>query len=163
MSKANKLAAASASVRTAKVIVKMQEAIELMEREIVENDGVYIPGRLSLNEVCRRAGVHAITMQGPAHATTTKPMVLAWLEKAKRYTPTGKRAVRAAVTKRARNAKEELQLLAARFQLRENEIPRLNGEIEQLTKRNQELEAENLKLRAALSEGRVVQIPKKSR
>ncbi len=163
MSKTSKLAETSAQARSALVVSKIRAAMELMELEIAENDGVYISGRLSLNEVCRRAGVHPITMQGSAHKTTTKPMVIAWLEKVKNSTITGKRSVRAEVTKRARNAEDELRELAAHFQLRENEIPRLNEENALLTKRVQELEAEILRLQVAVSEGRVVQMPKRKR
>lgn len=163
MNKSNQLSKASASARTTRVFDRVRQAMESMEREIGENDGLYIFGRLSLAEVCRRAGVHPITMQGPAHSTTTKPMALAWLERMKRTTATGKRAVRAKVTRRARDAETELRELAANFQLRENEIPRLVEEIARLTERIEKLNAENLRLQAIVSEGRVIPMRKKQR
>jgi hypothetical protein len=127
MSKATKLTAMSASARREKVVAKVREAMALIEREIEESQGVYVGGRLSLNEVCRKAGVHPITMQGSAHRSTTKPMVLAWMGKLKASTDAG------------------------------------NEENARMNQRIKDLEAEVLRLQAVVSEGRVVQMPKKKR
>lgn len=153
------LAELSASSRTAKVVERVNAALAMMEAEIEGAGGSY-PGRLSLNEVCRRAGVHPITMQGPAHAKTTKPMVMAWLSAKRRTTSTSKRAGKSSESKRARSTEMELRELAAHFRLRENEIPRLNEEIDELRKRVAVLESENLELRALASNGVITRIRK---
>lgn len=155
-----RLAQLSASSRTAKVVERVNAALALMEAEIKSAGGRY-PGRLSLNEVCRRAGVHPITMQGSAHDTTTKPMVMAWLAARKRTTATSKRAVSSSDSTRAKEVETDLRELAAHFRLRENEIPRLNEEIEELRKRVAALESENLELRAIASDGVITKIRKR--
>ena len=163
MSEPSSLARISAEARSARVVSRIREAMCKIEEEISEGGGVYASGRLSLNEVCRRAGVHPITLQGSAHAGSTKPMVVRWLEKLKSSTPTGRRKMNAQVTKRARYAEEELRELAAHFRLRENEIPRLNKQILELTEQVQELTAENQRLLAELSSGKVVRLGSKSK
>ena len=133
-----------------------------MEAEVDACDGVYA-GRLSLNEVCRRAGVHPVTIHGPAHAKTTKPRALAWLSRIKQKTGSRKREVRASDSRRVLDAKAELRALAANFRLRENEIPRLNEEIDRLRRRVVELEAEVQGFLAVTSGGSVVPMPKRGR
>ena len=152
-----KLAEFSASSRTSKVVERIRSALESMDVEIDGAGGSYA-GRLSLNEVCRRAGVHPITMQGSAHSNSTKPMVMAWLAAKKRATTTSKRAGNASSSKRAKSTEMDLRQLAAHFRLRENEIPRLNEEIDALRKHIAAIERENVELRALVSNGVVTRI-----
>ena len=89
--------------RTKEVVKKIREAMQAIELDIDQNEGIYPfnGGRLTQAEVCRRAGVHKITLQGPAHRATTREMIEVWLKKVKEQMVTGKRAVRKAVTDRA--------------------------------------------------------------
>ena len=89
--------------RTKEVVKKIREAMQPLELDIDQNEGIYPfnGGRLTQAEVCRRAGVHKITLQGPAHRATTREMIEVWLKKVKEQMVTGKRAVRKAVTDRA--------------------------------------------------------------
>ncbi len=161
MSPPKALVEASASSRKSRVISKIREAMELMELEIKENQGEYIAGRLSLNEVCRRAGVHPITMQGPAHKATTKPMVLAWLSSLKASNSLAGRGAVEREKKQVRSAEEEVRQLASNFQLRENEFARLREENESLKSRVSELEEECIGLQAIISNGVVAKITSK--
>jgi hypothetical protein len=150
----------SAKSRTGKVVERMRAAMASMQEQIDAAGGVY-PGRLSLNEVCRRAGVHPITMQGSAHVKTTKPIVLAWIAARRRSTATRRRDVRSVGARVTRGVEDELRELAAHFRLRENEIPRLNAEIVELKETIERLEAENSDLRAAVSNRVVTPIGKR--
>jgi hypothetical protein len=150
----------SASSRTAKVVAKVVAAMKSIDDEIERAGGSY-PGRPSLNHVCRRAGVHPITMQGPAHKETTKPMIMAWLAEKRRTTTTTKRSDSASKSKRLRSTELDLRELAAHFRLRENEIPRMKEEIDTLQKRIAALERENTELRILLSNGVVTKMRKR--
>ena len=69
--------------RTKEVVKKIREAMQTIELDIDQNEGIYPfnGGRLTQAEVCRRAGVHKITLQGPAHRATTREMIEVWLKK----------------------------------------------------------------------------------
>lgn len=162
MNSRTRLSLTSAHARSSRVAQKMDSAMSQMEAEIDAGDGVYA-GRLSLNEICRRAGVHPVTVHGPSHAKTTKPRALAWLSRMKKKTGACKHGVRSNDSRRALDAREELKALAANFRLRENEVARLNEEIDRLRRRVAELEAETQELQKVISKGRVVSLPKKCR
>lgn len=55
--------------------------MDAMDEEIKANAGVYPHnrGRITQTEVCRRAAVSKVTLQGPAHKTTTKVDVDSWV------------------------------------------------------------------------------------
>ncbi|AWH33919.1 hypothetical protein C1930_14150 [Stenotrophomonas sp. SAU14A_NAIMI4_8] len=86
-----------------------------MERDIDANEGIYPfnGGRASKAEVCRRAGVSKVTLQGFAHRATTSKRIDAWLKGLRDKMLVGRKSVRKAVTLRADNWRE-LYLQAVR-------------------------------------------------
>lgn len=152
--------------RTDQVREKLRGAMKVIELEIEQNEGIYPfhGGRLSLSEVCRRAGVHKVTMQGPSHRDTSKPMVEAWINGLKSKLITGRKVVRKEVTARAGDWQARYKAVANKF----NEMYAIDVIAkERVLKEAQEriaiLEAENLRLQAALSNGVVVQMPTRSK
>ena len=63
--------------RSEMIRVQLRDAMRRIELEIDENQGIYPlqGGRLTLSEVCRRAGVHKVTLQGKNHRDTSKAVV----------------------------------------------------------------------------------------
>jgi hypothetical protein len=53
-------------------------AMKQIETEIQNNHGIY-PSRLSISEVCRRAGVARATLEKGTHKSSTLPLVAKWL------------------------------------------------------------------------------------
>jgi len=130
-----------------------------MEREIVDADGVYPynSGRLSVAEVCRRAGVHQVTLQSSVHKGRTRLTVLAWLERMKTSMPRGAKAVRKRVDGRATQWKELYQNLAAQYKnMYSIEIVRRDALIKELKDQTKLLRSQLAQARA--SGGRVVGI-----
>lgn len=148
--------------RTEDVRKKLHDTMKTIEVEIQKNDGIYPfnGGRLSLSEVCRRAGVHKVTMQGPSHRDTSKPIVENWLKGFKGKLITGRKVVRRTVTSRADDWESKYRDIANKFnEMYAIEIIGRNEELATLRKRVAELETENLMLRADLSAGKVVRMP----
>ena len=92
-----------AKQRTLAFIAKLKAAMAAIELEIDQNEGLYPfnGGRLTQAEVCRRAGVSNIALQGPAHKDTTKKLVDDWLLRVRAASVTGKKSVRRTVSSRA--------------------------------------------------------------
>lgn len=145
-----------------KTLKKLQAAMKAIELDIEQNEGIYPlhGGRLSVAEVCRRAGVHKVTLHGDAHKDTTKPMVSSWLNRVKAKLITGRKTVRRTVTERADNWKEKYEKVANQFnQMYVIEVIARDEKLRELTQRVAELEAENLMLRSEQSGGKVVRFP----
>lgn len=152
-----------AKSRTHDVRDKLRSAMKTIELEIEQNEGVYPfhGGRLSLSEVCRRAGVHKITMQGPAHKTTTKPMVETWIAGIGKQLITGRKIVRKTVTSRADDWEAQYKAVARQFnEMYAIEVIAKDKALKEATERIAVLEAENFRLQVELSQGRVVRMPK---
>ena len=150
----------NAKERTLRVVGAIKAAMAEIARELAENDGIYPhnKGRLSMAEVCRRAGVHSITMAGAAHCDTTRPMVQSWIKQV--WTIRGRAKVRKVITRRSDEADERYRWIASQFQaMYQIEIPRRDEEIATLQRRVKELEATNAQLQDEISRGRVVQLP----
>lgn len=148
--------------RSRNVLKKLQEAMKSIELDIEQNEGIYPfhGGRLTVAEVCRRAGVRDVTLHGPAHKDTTKPMVESWLEQVKTKLITGRKAVRRTVTARADSWEDKYKKVANKFnQMYAIEVIARDEKLRELTQRVAELEEENLMLRSELSSGKVVQLP----
>lgn len=148
--------------RSDEVRVKLRDAMKKIELEIDENDGIYPlqGGRLSLSEVCRRAGVHKVTLQGPNHRDTSKADVEAWIKRIKGTLITGRKSVRKTVTARANDWEAKYKDVARKF----NEMFAIESIakdkiIRELREKVGSLEAENVMLRAELSSGKVVRFP----
>ncbi|WP_292999921.1 hypothetical protein [Nevskia sp.] len=92
-----------AKSRTKTVLARIHTAKSVIELDIEQNEGVYPynGGRLSAAELCRRAGVHEVTLHGPTHKSTTLRSVHTWLKEVSLRLITGKRVVRQRVTERA--------------------------------------------------------------
>ena len=145
--------------RTAKVVADIKRAMVAMEKEVRANDDIYPVnrGRLSMAEVCRRAGVHPITLNGPLHVATHK-QVQDWLSNMEVIQ--GSREIRSAVTKRAVDAREEYRRIASQFQaMYQVEMPKRDDEIERLRRSNVALTEEIARLRAQSGDARVVPLP----
>lgn len=156
--------AKSAQVRSRRVVEAIGVAIKTIEREVTEANGIYPHNgcRLTMAEVCRRASVHPITMMGKAHRDTTRPMVLGWIAQMGARMTTGSRKVRNTITERADSADQSYAFIASKFQaMYQVEMPKRDAELRTLRSRVAELEAENLRLQTAVTEGRVVRLPRK--
>lgn len=152
--------------RTEEVRVKLRNAMKKIELEVDENDGIYPfqGGRLSLSEVCRRAGVHKVTLQGPNHRETSKTEIEAWIRRIKVTLITGRKSVRKSVTARANNWEEKYKDLARKFnEMYAIEYIAKDKLIRELTEKVGPLETENGILRAELSAGKVVRLPARSK
>lgn len=148
--------------RSDEVRVKLRDAMKKIELEIDENDGIYPfqGGRLSMSEVCRRAGVHKVTMQGQNHRETSKAEVEAWIKRIRATLITGRKSVRKAVTARADDWQAKYKDVARKF----NEMYAIESLakdtlIRELREKIGPLEAENAMLRAELSSGKVIRFP----
>lgn len=148
--------------RTEEVRVKLRDAMKKIELEIDENDGIYPlqGGRLSLSEVCRRAGVHKVTMQGSIHRETSKAEVENWIQRLKASLITGRKSVRKTVTARANNWEAKYNEVARKFnEMYAIEVIAKDKIIRDLREKVGPLEAENVMLRAELSSGKIVRFP----
>jgi predicted kinase len=153
-----------AHARTDQVRMKLRDAMKVIELEIEQNNGIYPfhGGRLSLSEVCRRAGVHKVTLQGASHRESSKPMVENWIEGLRARLITGRKTVRKTVTARADDWEERYKSIANKFnEMYAIDVIAKDKTIRELTDRVEMLEAENLRLQAALSEGKVIRLPTK--
>lgn len=150
----------SAQVRKDRTINALQAAMAKIGAEVAASKGIYLlnGGRVSMAEVCRRAGVHPITLQGAAHRETRRRVQL-WIRQLSSRLVTGSQNIRTSVTSRAESAEDQVRKLAARFQsMYQVELPRRDAEIEELRARVAELEAENLKLVEQISQGLITRI-----
>lgn len=127
-----------AKQRSHDVVQRLEAAMEAMEREIAQNDGVYPQnrGRVNQVEVCRRAGVSKITLQGTAHKLTTKVIVDSWvaLRKVKRI-PEVKRVQ----AERAEEWKAEHTKIGDQYALAMLELTEAENRIRELEKENSTL------------------------
>lgn len=154
----------NAKERTRKVVAAIKNAMAEIREDVKATEGVYPmnAGRLSMAEVCRRAGVHPITLMGKAHRDSTRPMVQRWLQEL--GSVQGSRHVRATITMRADIEKEKCRRIASQFQaMYQVEMPKRDAELARLRERISALEAENLLLREQVAQGRVVRLPGKVR
>lgn len=147
----------------------VQDAMALIGREIIENDGLYPfnGGRISLAEVCRRASVAPITMHGSCHASTTRVQILNWLKDRRSGSKCvdGEAVAHAGVPSFAQTTyRADLREIASRFQeLYQVEIPFRDEQLAEYRARIEQLESENLHLRASMSDGKVVAIENRLR
>jgi len=146
--------------RTKEVVKKIREAMAAIELDIEQNEGIYPfnGGRLTRAEVCRRAGVHKITLQGAAHRATTREMIEVWLKKVKEKMVIGKRAVRKAVTVRADDWHARYLKAAQMTNLYHIQFVSLNDLVAKRGARISELEGQLVQLQAELSKGKIVRM-----
>lgn len=162
MSKTNASLVSNAKSRTAEFLRRIEDAKLAIEMDVEENQGIYPfnGGRLSIEEVCRRARIHAVSLHGPLHKDTTLKELHRWLDDLLGGMAVGKKVVRKAVTQRA----DEWQ---RRFLDQANWVHRYHvleaTRIEDLRTANArivELEAEVIRLTGQQSPGKIVPIRK---
>lgn len=132
--------------RSTEFVKKIREAMQKIELDIEQNDGLYPfnGGRLTQAELCRRAGVTNVALQGAAHKHTTRIMVEAWLKTVTAGITTGRKAVRRAVTDRAENWKAQHKAIGTAYHITVLEMI-------EMKRRILELEQENVALREQLT------------
>lgn len=103
MSKTNTPLASNAKSRTAEFLRRIEAGKSAIEADVEKNEGIYPlnGGRLSIEEVCRRAGIHTVSLHGHLHKDTTLKELHRWLDDLLGSMAVGKKAVRKAVTQRA--------------------------------------------------------------
>ena len=131
-----------------------------IELDIDQTEGIYPfnGGRLTQAEVCRRASVHKITLQGTAHRTTTRKMIEVWIRKAKERMVIGKRAVRKAVTVRADDWHARYLKAAQMTNIYHIQFVSLNELVAKREARITELEVQLVQLQSEMSKGKIVRI-----
>ena len=127
---------ASAKQRTSDVIKKLKKTMTAIELDLQSHEGIYPfnKGRLTQAEVCRRAGISKMTLQGDSHKTSTKVEVDEWLSSVKVKAIQGNRNMRRAVTDRADQWKSELEALAQQFHETKLQMIVLSDELETIKK-----------------------------
>lgn len=150
-----------AKQRTANVTEKLRKAMSVMEQDIEENGGLYPyhGGRITQSEVCRRAGISKMTLQGVNHKSTNKVIVDAWVARATQGAVQGKRSVRKVVTERADAWKEAHAAVAQAYH-------KASLTMIDLQSRIKALEAQNAALREQLAvagKRQVVALPKRAK
>ena len=148
--------AKSAKLRTDRVGKKLDAAYRTIEAEIEKNEGLYPlnGGRLPEAEVFRRAGVSAVTLLHPRHATVRKNFK-EWHARVVSKMITGSPSVRREVTKRVDTWKTAYLEIANKFHLFKLEQVAKEEELEAKARRIAELERAVQELQAELSKGKV--------
>jgi hypothetical protein len=142
--------------RTARVLEALSGAMKEMEREIDDAGGIYPynHGRVSLAEVCRRAGVSNMTLQAPAHKSRTRKLVKDWIARLSNAVAVGRKSVRKAVNERASDWKTAHDKLATLRHVDELKVIQLTADLAESQRRIQDLELKNSDLLRGLSHGR---------
>ncbi|MBB5358621.1 hypothetical protein HDE76_001837 [Rhodanobacter sp. ANJX3] len=152
-----------AKLRSETIQSRITTALRAIEIDVENNDGIYPynGGRLSQSEVCRRAGVHKVTLQGKSHKNSTRAEVEKWLAQIKRSLLSGQKVVRHSVTQRVDYWKHRYLQIAQWVDHYHLEQASYLTTIAQLEKQNTDLQFEVAKLQKALSNGTVVSIKKR--
>jgi hypothetical protein len=110
---------------------RIRDAMSQIEIEIANNEGMF-PGRLSISEVCRRAGISRATLEKATHKTSTLPEVVRWIGKVQARLPKGARARRSEPAKRAQTYKERLEAVCQQYHEAELEMIGLRRRLQEL-------------------------------
>lgn len=150
-------AAAHAKKRSDTIVVAIRDAMIAIDEEMANHDQLYPRngGKLNGRELCRRAGISFMTLQGPAHKDTTRKTVETWLASKSEVT---KKTVAKAITDRVKYWKEQHRLVATQILIYELQEKEKDLAITQLRE-------ENARLRAQLvyaNNGRIVKLAKTS-
>ena len=160
----NESLALYAKSRSEGVCVRLRKAMATIEKEIEEGGGIYPfnNGRLSMAEVCRRAGIHKITLQGEAHKNTTKVVLKEWLSRLESRMIVGSKAVRRRVADTVDDWKGRYDDLARSYnEMYAIEIVSRNTKLNEALAKITELEKEIIRLRAQCSSGRLLLMPQR--
>lgn len=139
---------AASKERTVKVISKVKDAMKAMELDIQNSEGIYPfnGGRITVNEVCRRASISNMTLQAPSHRDSTKVVVEEWIKKVTVRLTTGAKIVRRAVTDRAEEWKLVHDQIATAYHIDHLTLVNVQSELEDAKTRIKELEQINVTL-----------------
>jgi hypothetical protein len=148
--------------RSQTVVGKLLRAERMIEFEIQRNAGVYPfnGGRLSEGEVCRRAGIKRVTLQGTAHATTTRVQVSAWLRKTADWMAGGAEPLNGNLAKLGDAWKAQLEQIAVSYHVANLEVAMLRKRIRDLEQRERALAEKQVDLNAAINRDRPVGRPR---
>lgn len=157
----NESLVAHAKSRSDDVTIKLHKAMAVIEIELEDNEGIYPfnKGRLSMAEVCRRAGIHKITLQGEVHRLTSRVIVKNWLDNLEKQLIQGSKSVRCRVTSKIDDWKARYTDLARSYnEVYAVEIVSRDVKLASALLKVAELEEQVLSLRAQLSDKSVVLI-----
>lgn len=131
-------AAAYAQTKSSRIVLAINAAMATIDAEMADHDNLYPHngGKLNQRELCRRAGVHFMTLQSPAHKETTRKQVDAWIESKASVT---KKAATKAVTDRVAYWKEQHRLVATQIHVYELEHKEKDLVIKHLRDENSKL------------------------
>lgn len=127
------------------VVAKVDEAIAVIAAEIEK--GTYQGAKITVAEVCRRAGIGLSTLKNATHETT-RARLRKWLEKANKSQTLRNSSERKASDRKDASLSRKLEILSREldlFKLQFEDICRRNDDLEQS---NRDLRAENARLRA---------------
>lgn len=144
--------------RSDQVATKLKKAMEEIEKDIEDNGGLYPfnNGRLSLAEVCRRASIHKITLQGKIHRTTTKLVIKEWIENLDKLLEKGTKKVHKRVTASADEWRDRYTEIAHKYnEMYAIQVVSMQAKLDDAQRQIAELESENMTLRIKLSAGNV--------
>jgi hypothetical protein len=113
----------SAKIRSDAIRVKVERVLELIKREMAENNGIYPEneGAISLNEVARRAGIGMTTLFAPKQSDLRK-QVKEWLDSLKKTEVVGRETTRRKLTERVADWQQAYNDIREQFILVELEL-----------------------------------------
>jgi len=152
--------------RTTDVVNLLRKAMRDIEKEIHEHNGIYPfnGGRLSIAEVCRRAGVHKITLHGKTHRSSTKPEIIKWLQEIQTFQVSGKQNIKKSITSATNEWKDKYHSLVQKYnEMFAIHIISKQRELNQALAKIEELERLLKELKSKSSNGTITPIrPRKS-
>lgn len=159
---------ASSKGRSALVVVKLQKAMREMELEVEQHDGLYPlnGGRITVAEVCRRAGVSEGTLHTSTHRKTTRSLVSDWVKGATAAVIQGSKRIRRVVTDRADDWKKAHGEIATAYHIGKLEVVDLKAALADAGRRIADLEQTNATLLSQLdkiSSSNVARLPPRKR
>lgn len=149
----------AAAKKAAATVEKIARAKRAIEAEIERYGGVYpyAGGRLTADEVLRRAGLNRTLLQKPRHSELNG-QVKTWLENIAEKRAKGKDVVRKAVTDRVDSSEDELSLIRQRWAEAELEFVEQANEVARLIRKCAELEEEIASLKIEASRNKFAQL-----
>ena len=143
--------------RKASTRERCEAAMRDIQADVEANDGIYPlnDGRITLQEVLRRAGLSSAALEKPHHRGF-KGEVADWVAGANKRIARGARSIRKAVTARVDDANDEIRAIRQAWTEAELEYVEGRAEVATLTTANAALHREVQRLKAELSGVNVV-------
>jgi hypothetical protein len=132
---------------------KVRRVMLLIQQEMVGNSGVYPhnKGVISQAELARRASMHPVTLHKPYYKELVRE-IQEWLVNVKSGAIVGHKRVRSALTSRLKEHEELRISLQESLRISEIDLDISETKVEELEKRCQSLEEDNMKLRNQLAQ-----------